>query len=146
MVAARCEVGLGMVGKRRSAVATRAREKAREAAAAAVAREERLLKSAEGFFAETLDVEDERERIRARISELQSQLAALDAPAPAAARFVGQMKDEGLQNKDIADRLELTPGEVTRYLRLAREDATAVPAAASSPESEESALVSGDPA
>lgn len=125
---------------------TRAREKAREAAAAAVAREERLLQSAEGFFAETLGVEDQRVEIWAQINELQDQLAGLDAPAPAAARYVVEMKNEGLQNKDIADRLELTPGEVTKYLRVAREDVAAGTAGASSGGSEEPALVGGDPA
>lgn len=140
-----------MAQKRRSATQVRARERARQAAAEAVARQERLLEAAEGFFGETLGREEQREELEKKIAALRDELAALDEPAPAAAPFVRAMKNEGLQNKDIADRLELSSGEVTKYLRMS-ESGSPPPGASGEPAvparsgegSEKSTLVGGD--
>ncbi|MCP3425165.1 hypothetical protein NBM05_03765 [Rothia sp. AR01] len=104
--------------KRKSSTKIAARERARAAAAAQMEREQRLLGAAEGFFSETLEVDAKREELRAKIAELEEQLKGLDAPAENATTYVQQMKAEGLKNAQIAERLELTTGEVARYLKL----------------------------
>ena len=43
--------------------------------------------------------------------------AALDGVVPEAAEEVQAMKAQGLPNKEIAELLELTPSEVTAYLK-----------------------------
>lgn len=111
---------------RKSASKTAARERARSAAAAALEKENRLLDTAESFFLATASTDRKKEQIREKIARLNDELASLDAPSIEAGRLVASMKDEGLSNKDIAERLEISPAEVGRYLRAVRESDTHV--------------------
>lgn len=109
---------------RKSASKTAARERARSAAAAALEKENRLLDTAEAFFLATASTDRKKEQLRAKIAKLNDELASLDAPSIEAGRLVASMKDEGLNNKEIAERLEISSVEVGRYLRTARESDT----------------------
>lgn len=109
---------------RKSASKTAARQRARSAAAAALEKENRLLDAAEGFFMATASTDRKKEQLRAKIAKLNDELASLDAPSIEAGRLVASMKDEGLNNKEIAERLEISSVEVGRYLRTARESDT----------------------
>ena len=107
-----------MAAPRKSATKTAAREKARAAAAARLEREKKIMAASEAFFATTLGVEEEKAALRERIAQLQAQVKELDGPRPEAAEHVQAMKDVGLANKEIAELLELSTGEVGQYLRL----------------------------
>ncbi|QQC60210.1 hypothetical protein I6H58_04610 [Rothia kristinae] len=105
------------MAQRKAATKTKAREKARAAAAARIEREQKIMTLSEDFFAKTLARETEREKLREQIEKLREQLAALDGVVPEAAEEVQAMKAQGLPNKEIAELLELTPSEVTAYLK-----------------------------
>jgi|GEM_PF-3565877 len=107
-----------MAAPRKSATKTAAREKARAAAAARLEREKKIMAASEAFFAATLGVEEEKAALREKIDQLQAQVKELDGPRPDAAHHVRVMKDAGLANKEIAELLELSAGEVGQYLRL----------------------------
>ncbi|WP_312589155.1 hypothetical protein [Corynebacterium dentalis] len=107
-----------MAAPRKSATKTAAREKARAAAAARLEREKKIMAASEAFFAATLGVEDEKAALREKIAALQAQVKELDGPRPDAAEHVRAMKDAGLPNKEIAELLELSAGEVGQYLKL----------------------------
>ncbi len=109
-----------MAAPRKSATKTAAREKARAAAAARLEREKRIMAASEAFFAATLGVEDEKAKLREKIAALQAQVKELDGPRPDAAEHVRAMKDAGLANKEIAELLELSAGEVGQYLKAGR--------------------------
>lgn len=109
---------MGMAAPRKSATKTAAREKARAAAAARLEREKKIMAASEAFFAATLGVEDEKAALRKKIAQLQAQVKELDGPRPEAAEHVRAMKDAGLANKEIAELLELSAGEVSQYLKL----------------------------
>lgn len=134
-------------GKRKSATKTAARERARAAAAAALEKEDRLLGAAERFFLATASTDRKKEQLRAKIDKLTAELAELDSPSAEAGKHVQAMKDEGLSNKDVAARLELTSAEVSSYLRtITDEDSTSDQATdeAVRDDSEQGALVSGE--
>ncbi|MXN63192.1 hypothetical protein GR184_11430 [Bacillus sp. BGMRC0062] len=107
-----------MAAPRKSATKTAAREKARAAAAARLEREKKIMAASEAFFAATLGVEDEKAALREKIAQLQAQVKELDGPRPEAAEHVRTMKDAGLANREIAELLELTAGEVGQYLKV----------------------------
>jgi len=107
-----------MAAPRKSATKTAAREKARAAAAARLEREKKIMAASEAFFAATLGVEDEKAALREKIAALQAQVKELDGPRPEAAEHVRTMKDAGLANKEIAELLELSGGEISQYLKL----------------------------
>ncbi|OBA50217.1 hypothetical protein A5728_02885 [Kocuria sp. ICS0012] len=77
-----------------------------------------MLAASESFFTKTLGTEDEKEQLRERIAQLQSQLDALDGPRADAAEDVATMKNLGLSNKEIAELLELSTARVGQYLKL----------------------------
>lgn len=136
---------------RKSASKTAARERARSAAAAALEKENRLLDAAEGFFMATASTDRKMEQLRERIAKLNDELASLDTPSIEAGRLVARMKDEGLSNKEIGQRLELSSSEVSGYLRAVRDSAPEKRSGddesvseTGSTDSEESALVSGE--
>lgn len=106
---------------RKSASKTAARERARSAAAAALEKENRLLDTAEAFFLATASTDQKKEQLREKIAKLNDELASLDSPSIEAGRLVASMKDEGLSNKEIAQRLELSSSEVGGYLRAVRD-------------------------
>ncbi|WP_144938627.1 ECF-type sigma factor [Rothia kristinae] len=112
-----------MAAQRKSATKAKAREKARAAAAARIEREQKIMAASEAFFAKTLARETEREKLREQIEKLSEQLAALNGVVPEAAEEVQTMKAQGLPNKEIAELLELTPSEVTAYLRASKKAA-----------------------
>ena len=101
-----------------------AREKARAAAAARLEREKKIMAASEAFFAATLGVEDEKAALREKIAALQAQVKELDGPRPDAAEHVRAIKDAGLPNKEIAELLKLSAGEVGQYLKLVTTGAT----------------------
>lgn len=107
-----------MAAPRKSATKTAAREKARAAAAARAERERAVLAASESFFTKTLGTEDDKEQLREKIAQLQSQLDALDGPRADAAEDVATMKNLGLSNKEIAELLELSTARVGQYLKL----------------------------
>lgn len=109
---------MGMAAPRKSATKTAAREKARAAAAARLEREKKIMAASEAFFAATLGVEDEKAALREKITQLQAQMRELDGPRMDAAEHVQAMKNAGLANKEIAELLELSAGEVGQYLKL----------------------------
>lgn len=113
---------MGMAAPRKSATKTAAREKARAAAAARLEREKKIMAASEAFFAATLGVEAEKAELREKIAQLQAQVKELDGPRPDAAQHVRAMKDVGLANKEIAELLELSAGEVSQYLRLGSQE------------------------
>lgn len=111
-----------MAAPRKSATRTAAREKARAAAAARLEREKKIMAASEAFFAATLGVEDEKAALCEKIAALQAQVKELDGPRPDAAEHLRAMKDVGLANKEIAELLELSAGEVSQYLRLGSQE------------------------
>ena len=111
-----------MAAPRKSATKTAAREKARAAAAARLEREKKIMAASEAFFAATFAVEDEKAKLREKIAQLQAQVKELDGPRPEAAEHVQAMKDAGLANKEIAELLELSAGEVAQYLKLGTQE------------------------
>lgn len=113
---------MGMAAPRKSATKTAAREKARAAAAARLEREKKIMAASEAFFAATLGVEEEKAALREKIAQLQAQVKELDGPRPEAAEHVQAMKDAGLANKEIAELLELSAGEVAQYLKLGSQE------------------------
>ena len=128
--------GAVMAEKRKSATKTAARERAREAAAARIEREQKIMEASEEFFAKTLRIDQEREQTREKISALQDRLKELSGPVPEAAGPVIRMKELGLANREIAELLELSTASVAAYNRLARsESAESAPAAGESEES-----------
>lgn len=106
---------------RKSASKTAARERAKAAAAAALEKENRLLDAAENFFLVTASTDRKKEQIREKIDKLNDELSALDSPSVEAGQLVAAMKDEGLSNKEIAQRLELSSAEVSTYLRAVKD-------------------------
>ncbi|MDN5639248.1 MAG: hypothetical protein L0I17_00380 [Actinomycetia bacterium] len=103
--------------QRKAATKTKAREKARAAAAARIEREQKIMAASEAFFAKTLVRETEREKLREQIEKLEQQLAGLGGVVPEAAGEVQEMKELGLTRREIGELLELAPGEVTAYLK-----------------------------
>lgn len=103
--------------QRKSSVMLEARERARKAAAASMAREERLLKLGERFFVAVGDEEQIREATEVRIRELREKVETDTEKAKRAQDdVVLAMKAEGLTASEIAQRLELTPAGVRSVL------------------------------
>lgn len=102
--------------KRKSAAKTAARERAKTAAEASIKKEHRLLDKAEAFFLETFAFEKKRQALKDKIAKLQGELASLDPVTARAGKLVLSMKDEGLTNKEIGERLQLSPQEVRSFL------------------------------
>ncbi|WP_178946367.1 hypothetical protein [Kocuria sp. TGY1127_2] len=102
--------------KRKSAAKTAARQRAKAAAEASIKKEHRLLDKAEAFFLETFDFEKKRQALKDKIAKLQGELATLDPVTARAGKLVLSMKDEGLTNKEIGERLQLSPQEVRSFL------------------------------
>ncbi|WP_270241478.1 hypothetical protein [Rothia kristinae] len=103
--------------QRKAATKTKAREKARAAAATRIEREQKIMTLSEEFFAKTLARETEREKLREQIEKLEQQLAGLDGVVPEAASEVQEMKELGLTRREIGELLELAPGEISAYLQ-----------------------------
>lgn len=103
--------------QRKAATKTKAREKARAAAAARIEREQKIMTLSEEFFAKTLARETEREKLREQIEKLEQQLAGLDGVVPEAAGEAQEMKELGLTRREIGELLELAPGEISAYLK-----------------------------
>lgn len=103
---------------RKSATKTEARERARRAAAEAMAREQRLLEWGEEFFLAQGEAEQILESAERRIAEIRAKAKQEAAQAKGAqARVVAGMRDERVPAAEIAQRLELTVGEVRALLK-----------------------------
>lgn len=102
--------------KRKTAAKTAARERAKAAAEASIKKERRLLDKAEAFFLETFDFEKKRQALKDKIAKLEGELSSLDPVTARAGKLVVSMKDEGLTNKEIGERLQLSPQEVRSFL------------------------------
>lgn len=102
--------------KRKSAAKTAARERAKAAAESSLKKERRLLDKAEAFFLETFDFEKKRQALKDKIAKLEGELSSLDPVTARAGKLVVSMKDEGLTNKEIGERLQLSPQEVRSFL------------------------------
>ena len=102
--------------KRKSAAKTAARERAKAAAENSLKKERRLLDKAEAFFLETFDFEKKRQALKDKIAKLEGELSSLDPVIARAGKLVVSMKDEGLTNKEIGERLQLSPQEVRSFL------------------------------
>ena len=109
--------------KRKSATKTAARERAKAAAEASIKKERRLLDKAEAFFLETFDFEKKRQALKDKIAKLEGELASLDPVTARAGQLVVSMKDEGLTNKEIGERLQLSPQEVRSFLLAGEHEA-----------------------
>ena len=103
---------------RKSATKTEARERARRAAAETMAREQRLLEKGEEFFLAQGDAEQIMENAQRRIAEIRTKAEREAAQAKGAqARVVADMREERVPVAEIAQRLELTAGEVRALLK-----------------------------
>ena len=106
------------VAPRKSATKTEARERARRAAAETMAREQRLLEKGEEFFLAQGDAEQIMENAQRRIAEIRTKAEREAAQAKGAqARVVADMREERVPVAEIAQRLELTAGEVRALLK-----------------------------
>ncbi|MGQ1799121.1 hypothetical protein ACT4S5_18595 [Kocuria oceani] len=103
---------------RKSASKTEARERARKAAAEAMAREQRLLELGEEFFLAQGEAEQIMDTAEQRITEIRAK-AELEAAQSkeAQARVVVAMKGERVAVSDIAQRLELSAAAVRALLK-----------------------------
>lgn len=105
---------------RKSATKTEARERARKAAAEAIAREERLLELGEEFFVAQGEAEQIMETAEQRIAEIRTKAEQEAAEAKASqARVVAGMRDKRVAVTEIAQRLELSAAEVRVLLKKA---------------------------
>lgn len=103
---------------RKSAVKTEARERARKAAAEAMAREERLLELGEEFFLAAGEAAQIMEAAEQRITEIRAKAHQEAAEAKASqARVVAGMKGERVAVAEIAQRLELSAAAVRALLK-----------------------------
>jgi DUF4097 and DUF4098 domain-containing protein YvlB len=103
---------------RRSATKTEARERARRAAAEAMAWEQRLLELGEEFFLAAGEAEQIMEAAEQRITQIRAKATQEAALAQEAqVRVVAGMKGERVAVAEIAQRLELTVAEVRALLR-----------------------------
>jgi hypothetical protein len=103
---------------RKSATKTEARERARRAAAEAMAREQRLLEMGEEFFIVQGEAEQILETAEQRIAEIRAKAEEEAAQAKEAqASVVMRMKGERVAVSDIAQRLELSATEVRALLK-----------------------------
>lgn len=106
------------MAQRKSATKTEARERARRAAAEAMAREERLLEMGEEFFLAQGEAEQIMETAEQRITEIRAKADQEAAQAKEAqAGVVVAMKSERVAVSDIAQRLELTTAEVRALMK-----------------------------
>lgn len=69
----------------------------------------------------TASTDRKKEQLREKIAKLNDELASLDAPSIEAGRLVASMKREGLSNKEIGQRLEISSSGVSGYLRTVRD-------------------------
>lgn len=115
------------MAERKSTRAINARKKALEAAKAFQEREERLLSLAEDFFKifETngsAAIEKKIAEHEAKIEELRGQLVQVEKDSEVEqAKVIGRFKDEGVNNSEIASRLDISTGDVRK---LGKMDAT----------------------
>ena len=113
------------MAQRKSATKTKARERARRAAAESMAREQRLLELGEEFFVAQGEAEQIMETAEQRIAEIRAKAEQEAARAKEAqSRVVAGMKGERVTVPEIAQRLELSVPEVRGLLRNLPADTT----------------------
>lgn len=109
--------------ERKSTRAINARKKALEAAKAFQEREERLLSLAEDFFEifETngsAAIEKKIAEHESKIKELRGQLVQVGKDSEAEqAKVIARFKEEGVNNSEIASRLDLSAGDVRKLTK-----------------------------
>ena len=115
------------MAERKSTRAINARKKALEAAKAFQEREERLISLAEEFFKifesnGSAAIEKKIAEHQAKIEELRAQLVKVEKDSEVEqAKVIGRFKDEGVNNSEIASRLDISTGDVRK---LGKMDAT----------------------
>lgn len=120
---------------RKSATKTEARERARRAAADAMAREQRLLEMGEEFFVAQGEAEQILEAAEQRIAEIRAKAEQEAAQTrQAQVRVVVAMKGERVTVSDIAQRLELSAAAVRALLKDNASEDAATPKDAGSAE------------
>lgn len=104
-----------------------ARKKAEEAARKIQEQQTRLLHLAEEYFAvaDTAGVTEKLRKIEEhenKIKDLRAEIAVAEQDIESKqALLVQQLKDENINNTEIAERLMLSATDVTRLLRVAKE-------------------------
>ena len=112
------------MAERKSTRAINARKKALEAAKAFQEREERLLALAEDFFqleesSGVAGIDKKIEDYLAKIEQLkQERVQAEKASEGEQAKVIAQFKDEGVNNSEIASRLDLSAGDVRKLTKV----------------------------
>lgn len=108
------------MSERKSTRAINARKKALEAAKAFQEREERLLTLAEDFFTifesnGSAAIEKKIAEHEAKIEELREQLAQVEKDSKVEqAKAIARFKEEGVNNSEIASRLNLSTSDVRK--------------------------------
>ena len=121
------------MAQRKSATKTEARERARRAAADAMAREQRLLELGEEFFVAQGEAEQIMETAEQRIAEILDKAEQDAARAKEdQVRVVAGMKGERVTVPEIAQRLELSVAEVRALLKESSAHTSTEPADLSS--------------
>lgn len=112
------------MAERKSTRAINARKKALEAARAFQEREERLLSLAEDFFTifesnGSSAIEKKIAEHEAKIEDLRAQLVQVEKDSEVEqAKVIARFKEEGVNNSEIASRLDLSTGDVRRLGKL----------------------------
>ena len=124
------------MAQRKSGKISAARQKAEEAAKKIQQKQARLLSLAEDFFAVTSaagvdSLEAKIEEYKAKILELEDQIQESKTQVEVEqALAVLKIKEEGISNSEIAERLAISTSEVTAFLKLAKEQAATKTASA----------------
>lgn len=112
------------MAERKSTRAINARKKALEAAKAFQEREERLVSLAEDFFKifETngsAAIEKKIAEHQAKIEELRERLVQVEKDSEVEqAKVIARFKDEGVNNSEIASRLDISTGDVRKLSKI----------------------------
>lgn len=113
------------MAERKSTRAINARKKALEAAKAFQEREERLISLAEDFFKifesnGSAAIEKKIGEHKAKIEELRAQLVQVEKDSEVEqAKVIARFKDEGVNNSEIASRLDISTGDVRQLGKIA---------------------------
>lgn len=116
------------MAERKSTRAISARKKALEAARAFQEREERLLSLAEDFFKifesnGSSAIEKKIVEHEAKIEELREQLVQVEKDSEVEqAKVIARFKEEGVNNSEIASRLDLSTSAVRKIGNIYREN------------------------
>lgn len=112
------------MAERKSSRAINARKKALEAAKAFQEREERLLALAEDFFqleesSGVAAIDKKIEDYLAKIEQLKEERVQIEKDSEVEqAKVIARFKDEGVNNSEIASRLDISTSDVRKLSKL----------------------------